>query len=116
TRAQALNWFEAERANLVAATHQAADCGLHAIAWQLPNALADFFDLRKHWGDWQETLRVGLTAARAAHDRKAEATTLISLGNAYRDLRRFEEAIDSQQQALAIRREIRDRWGEAQAL
>src|SRR5205085_10162120 len=30
TRGEALSWFEAERANLVAATQQAADLGLHS--------------------------------------------------------------------------------------
>jgi tetratricopeptide (TPR) repeat protein len=116
THVQALAWLEAERANLVATTHQAAESGFHTIAWQLPNALMGFFYLRRHWDDWQETHKVGLTAARAAHNRQAEAWTLTSLGNAYRDLRRSEEAIDCQQQALAICRELGDRWGEGLAL
>jgi tetratricopeptide (TPR) repeat protein/transcriptional regulator with XRE-family HTH domain len=116
THEQALAWFEAERANLVAATHQAADCGLHAIAWQLPDALFGFFDLRSQWGDWEETHRVGLTATRVAHDRQAEAWTLTCLGAAYGDLRRHEEAADCQQQAVAISREIKDRRCEGVAL
>jgi tetratricopeptide (TPR) repeat protein/transcriptional regulator with XRE-family HTH domain len=116
THACALAWFEAERANLVAATYQAADCGLDAIAWQLPNALFGFFDLRTYWADWQETHKVGLTAARVAHNRQAEAWTLIHLACAYGDLRRFEEAADCQEQALAISREIGDRSCEGLAL
>src|SRR5262249_10240779 len=48
---QALDWCEAERANLVAATHQAAEIGEHLIACKLPLALWDFFNLRKHWAD-----------------------------------------------------------------
>jgi tetratricopeptide (TPR) repeat protein len=116
THAQALTWFEAERANLVATTRQAAHCGLDAIAWQLPIALAGFFDLRSHWADWEETHKVGLTAARAAHDQHAEAWTLTSLGAAYADLQRFEEATDCLQQALAICRKIGDRWVEGLAL
>src|SRR2546430_108456 len=80
TYAQALAWLEAERANLVAATHQAADCGLGAIARHLPNALWGFFYLRKHWDDWVETHMVGLTAAREARDRQAEAWMLGGLG------------------------------------
>jgi tetratricopeptide (TPR) repeat protein len=116
THAQALAWYEAERANLVAATHQAADRGLNAIAWQLPNALFGFFDLRAYWGDWQETHKTGLTAARATRDRKAEAWTLIFLGSAYGDLRQFEEATDYHRQALAISREIGDRSCEGVAL
>jgi tetratricopeptide (TPR) repeat protein/transcriptional regulator with XRE-family HTH domain len=116
THAQAMAWFEAERANLVAANHQAANSGLHTIAWLLPNALFGYFDLRKHWADWEKTHTVGLTAAQAAPDRRAQAWMMGSLGTAHIDLRRFEEAIDSQQQALAIMREVGDRWGEGAAL
>jgi len=75
-----------------------------------------FFYLRKHWGDWEETHAVGLSAARAAHDRQAEAWTPTSFGIAYGELRRFEEATDCQRQALAICREIGDRWVEGLAL
>jgi tetratricopeptide (TPR) repeat protein len=116
THAQALAWCETERANLVVATHQAAAAGHHSIAWRLPNALFGFFDLRTYWDDWHETHEVGLTAARAAHDCQAEAWTLIYLGSAYGDLRRFEEATDSCKQALAISREIGDRRCEGVAL
>jgi tetratricopeptide (TPR) repeat protein len=116
TRAAALDWFEAERANLVAATRQAASLGLDAIAWQLPKALFRFFYLRKHWSDWQNTHTVGLAIARAAHNRPAEASILTNLGIAYSDLRCFEEAIDCQQQAHAICRELGNRSGEAAAL
>ena len=41
---------------------------------------------------------------------------LTSLAGSYYDLRRFEKAIDCQQQALAISREIGDRLGEGVAL
>ncbi|MDQ3885442.1 MAG: hypothetical protein M3308_00120, partial [Actinomycetota bacterium] len=36
---QALEWCEAERANLVAVTRHAAECGQHVIAWKLPGVL-----------------------------------------------------------------------------
>src|SRR5260370_18168980 len=62
----ALAWFEAERANLGAATYQAADCGLDVLAWQLPNALFGFFDLPPYWADWVGALTVGLTPPRVA--------------------------------------------------
>jgi tetratricopeptide (TPR) repeat protein len=116
TRAEALAWLEAERTNLVATTHQAADCGLHAIAWQLPHALFSFFELRKHWADWQDTYKVGLAAARKTYDRGAEAWMLTGLAAAYWDIRRLEEAVDDFQQALAIHREVKDPCGEAWAL
>ena len=48
----ALNWCEVERANLVAATRQAAAAGLHTVAWQLPVAALGFFNRRTYWADW----------------------------------------------------------------
>src|SRR5947209_2565649 len=53
TRGEALGWFEAERANLAAATQQAAGRGFHSIAWQLPDASWSFFYLRSYWPDWR---------------------------------------------------------------
>ncbi len=114
--AQALAWFEAERTSLVAATRQAADCGLRTMAWQLADALWSFFYLRKHWVDWHDTHHVGLAAAQAAHDRRAEAWMLTSLGAAHEELRRFKEAIDCYQRSLAISREVGARCGEGRTL
>ncbi|MGH3830480.1 MAG: ATP-binding protein [Pseudonocardiaceae bacterium] len=116
TRSQASNWCEAERANLVAATRQAHQTGQHTTAWQLPIVLWGFFSLRKHWPEWITTNNVGLAAAIDAHDRFGQAYVLMALANAYRDLRRFEEAIGSFHQSLAIWDEIGSRWEKAAAL
>jgi hypothetical protein len=54
----ALHWCDAECANLVAATRQAAKLRLHDPAWKLPIALLDYFYLRKCWNDnGQEQVR-----------------------------------------------------------
>jgi tetratricopeptide (TPR) repeat protein len=113
---QALDWCEAERANLVAATRQAADTSEHVIAWKLPLAVWGFFTLRRHWADLIATHQIGLTAARHLHDRKGESWTLGALGFVYFDLRRHEEAFDHYQKALPICQEIDDPWCEAIAL
>jgi tetratricopeptide (TPR) repeat protein len=113
---QALDWCEAERANLVAATRQAAEIGEHVIAWKLPVALWDFFNLRKHWADWITTHRIGLTAAQRLHDRRGQAWIWGGLGMAYFDLRQPEEALIHYQHALPICQEIDDQWCEALAL
>ncbi|MGH3867119.1 MAG: ATP-binding protein [Pseudonocardiaceae bacterium] len=116
TYAQALDWCEAERANLVAAVRHAAETGEHVIAWKLPLALLGFFTLRKHWADLIVTYHIGLTAAAHLHDREGEAWSLGGLGMACLDLRRYGEALDHYQRALHICREIDDSWGRVIAL
>lgn len=117
TRGEALLWFEAERANLVAATDQAARLGLHSMAWLLPDALWSFFYLRSYWRDWRDTHQTGLGAARKARNRQAEAWMLSSLGDCELELARFDEEVAYLfQHSLAIFREIGDSEGEARAL
>lgn len=115
-QSEPLAWFDAELPNLVAATQQAADCSFYPIAWQLPDALWSFFHVRRHLIYRCDIHRVGLIAARNGHDRQAEAWMLASLGGAHRHLGRFDDAIEYSEQAVAICREVGDRWGEARAL
>ncbi len=112
----ALEWCETERPNLVAATRQAAEYGQHITAWKLPVVLWDFFTMRKHWADWITTHQIGLAAAQQIDDRNGEGWILNNLGVAYRDVRRFEEAIDCFQRALTIRQEAGGRSGEGWVL
>lgn len=116
TYRQALEWCEAERVNLVAATRHAAECDQHIIAWKLPAVLWDFFRLRGHWADWITTHETGLAATRYLHDRHGEAWIANNLGDGYQGLGRFDEALDHLQQALVAWRELNDRWGEGWTL
>jgi tetratricopeptide (TPR) repeat protein/transcriptional regulator with XRE-family HTH domain len=116
TYSQALDWCEAERANLVAAIRQAAETGEHVIAWKLPVALLGFFNLRKRWADLITTHGISLAAAQRLHDRRGEAWSWGGLGLAHLDLRQYKEALDCYQHALHICQEIDDPWGEAIAL
>jgi tetratricopeptide (TPR) repeat protein len=116
TREEALSWLEMERVNLVAAVHQAANRSFHQVAWQLADALWGFFQLRKHWADWQDTHQIGLAAAREAHDPEAEAWMLTGLGAPHWELHEYDEAIGYHEQALAICQQIGNLWGEGRAL
>jgi len=111
---EALAWYDSERANLVAATRQASSLGLHEIAWRLPAPLWQLFDSRGNWADCITTDRIALDSARRAGNRQGEAWILNSLGEAL-GITGESEGIGFLEQALAIRREIGDRMGEAQA-
>jgi tetratricopeptide (TPR) repeat protein len=105
----AMAWCGAERANLVAAVHQAARADPpHAAAWQLPNVLWWFFYLRKHTADWITTTRRGLATAQRLADRDAESRTWNVLGSAYGDLRRFDHALGCYRRALDLRAQVDD--------
>jgi len=112
----ARQWCEAELANLVAATRRAMDSGHHDVAWKLPIALWGYFTLRTPWVDWVITYRMGLEAAKHLGDRTGQAWILGGLGIAYRDLRRYPDALDSYDRSLAIWRELGDRYGEGWTL
>ncbi len=111
---QALGWCESERAGLVAGTRQAAERGLHEIAWKLPAAAMSFFYRRSHWANWTATHQIGLDSARKLGDRPAEAWMLNNLGIAF-GVQRMEDAVGCFEQALAIYREIGDLHGESRA-
>jgi DNA-binding SARP family transcriptional activator/Tfp pilus assembly protein PilF len=114
TSEEALSWYDHERANLVAATRQAAESGLPEIAWRLPAPLFSIFNSRGNWADCIATSRVALENARQIGDRRGEAWILNTLGDALGQTRQAE-GIDCLERSLAIRREIGDRMGEAQA-
>ena len=111
---EALSWYDDEHANLVAAVRQAAGSGLHEIAWRLPAPLFSIFNSRGNWADCIATSRIALDSARQAGDRQGEAWILNTLGEALGQTRQ-PEGIGCLEQSLAIRREIGDGRGEAQA-
>jgi DNA-binding SARP family transcriptional activator/Tfp pilus assembly protein PilF len=114
TADQALAWCEQERANLVAATRQAAGRGRHDIAWKLPVAAMVCFDFHGYRTEWITTHRIGLASARAQGDQAGEAWVLNNLGMVLSQ-QRDNAAIDYFAQAMAIRRETGDLQGQAQA-
>jgi hypothetical protein len=60
---QALRWCGQERANMVAATRQAARFGLHDVAWKLPVAVMVCFDRYGYRAEWLVTHRIALAGA-----------------------------------------------------
>jgi tetratricopeptide (TPR) repeat protein len=113
TAEQALDWCEQERANIVAATREAARRGMHDIAWKLPVAAMVCFDFHGYRAEWITTHRIGLASARERGDRRAEVWVLNNLGMVLSQ-QRDDDAIGYFEQAIAIHRETGDRQGQAQ--
>lgn len=66
SEAAAFAWFDAERANIVAAVEQA---GPDPVAWLLADMLRGHFYFQAHHVDWFAAARAGLAAARQAGRR-----------------------------------------------
>ena len=113
TAKDALAWYDSERVNIVAATRQASQHGLHEIAWRLPAPMFSVFSRRGNWADLITMNRIALESARQAGNRQGEAWVLNTLGLALGVIR-DSESIGCLEQSLAIRREIGDRRGETQ--
>ena len=110
---EALSWSRRERANLVAATRQAAAVGLHDVAWKLSVAAVTGFERHGYRSEWSATHTVALSSARTADDRYGEAWVLNNIAILL-TTQEAEGAIAHFEQAMAIRSEIGDRHGQAQ--
>jgi tetratricopeptide (TPR) repeat protein len=114
--ADALAWCEAERVNMTLLTARAYEEGLLDIAWKLPDVLRGFYNLRKHWSDWEATHGIALAAARQLGDTVAEANLLNGMGTLCTQTGRGAEAIGYHQEALDRRRLLSDEEGVASSL
>jgi len=95
----ALAWCEVERANLAAVITWAAALGEYEVQWKLPLALGSFYNLRKYWGEWIASHRIGLAAAESLGETAGQGWLLTSLGSALRDLGQLDEAAVCQRRA-----------------
>lgn len=115
---QALQWLDAEYANLIA-TARAADEGSEAgavIALDLPRALFHISSVRRQPGDIIELSPIAQRAASRLHDRQGEAVVLRNKGSALVQQGQYAQAIMALQEALQIYREIGDEHGAGTAL
>jgi tetratricopeptide (TPR) repeat protein/transcriptional regulator with XRE-family HTH domain len=116
-RAEALDWCERERANLVAAVLQAAELGMGQLSWKLAAGMLGFFNARRYPADWSATHLAALEAARAAGDLVGEAWMQNNLGFVYFYWPETErKALACFERSLEIRIQLGDRVGEAIAL
>jgi DNA-binding SARP family transcriptional activator/tetratricopeptide (TPR) repeat protein len=110
---QALAWFTAEHAVLLAVLDVAADRGFDTHAWQLAWTVVTFLKRRMRPHDQIAVHRTALTAARRLGDRTGELVAHRGLGTGYRQLRRYDEATRQFRHALRLLREVGDVTGQA---
>jgi tetratricopeptide (TPR) repeat protein len=92
SRAEALDWLDHERDNLVQALRAADDHGRPDLVWQLAEAMFALFQRRHHYSDWLFTHELAVRAARSCGEPIAEARLRNQLAVALRNLGRLDEA------------------------
>ncbi|MEV4734684.1 tetratricopeptide repeat protein [Saccharopolyspora sp. NPDC049426] len=114
-REEALAWFDAERANLVAAAHAAADAGHADIAFGLPTSMSELLQILRYFDDWVAVSYVAYKVAYPAGGYLCEAKASDNLGAALSGVDQFEKAIEAHQRAIYLYHMIGDSGGEARA-
>jgi tetratricopeptide (TPR) repeat protein len=113
---EALNWFESERENLVAAVRSALAAGSPLRAWQLTMASSPIHMHHHTFDHWEAMAAIAVAAADSIGDRAALATALDNHGKVLFRRRMLGEALRNHSAALAIRRDLGDRRGVAGSL
>lgn len=116
SRAEAMDWFDAERRSLLAVAHYAVNNRLDQHASHLPRALAMYLLLRGQIQDESPLLEGAIDAARRLGDRDAEMRTLFTLVIALWHVGRFRDALEYASRALIIATDLADRRGEGVCL
>ena len=114
--ATALGWLAGHRANLVAATRDAAKYDWSELAYQLADVLQPLFILHRHQRSSLEIGEVALRAAEAWGDNAAQTSARKRLGRTYLQLGHVDRARYHADELLRRARAQRDRRAEASAL
>ncbi|MCP2164041.1 NB-ARC domain-containing protein [Goodfellowiella coeruleoviolacea] len=101
-RNQALDWLDAERATLLAATRTAAEHGWHRETWQLAETATALYVNRRYLTDWVESTELGVLAARSVGDARVEARLRSFVSRALTDLGELDRARAELEAALPL--------------
>jgi len=110
---QALDWFTAEHAVVLAAIDQATAAGFDIHVWQLARTLRTFLYRQGHWHDWAAAGRAAVAAAHRLGDPMAQSLAHRHLANAYIQLSQLEEAHTQLREALDLATQAGDHIGQA---
>jgi tetratricopeptide (TPR) repeat protein len=112
----ALQWWEDERRNLLAAARQSFTTGFPVHTWQIPYTLMYFFHLRGYTDDWIASYQLALEAADWLSERSVRAALLYDLGIARSDRKDYQGSARDAEKAASLYREFGDQDGECPAL
>jgi tetratricopeptide (TPR) repeat protein len=113
---EALARFEAERLNMLGVLGLFQQRGQYDEVWMLSEDMDKALRRLGYPDDLIRVHKAGLAAARHVGDTDAEARALGNLGNAYGELRIFDEAISCLQQNLAILQQSGNRRAQGRTL
>jgi DNA-binding SARP family transcriptional activator/tetratricopeptide (TPR) repeat protein len=113
---QAMTWFRAEHAVLMAMVEEAAAQGFARHAWQLAWSLDTPLHRAGRWRDEVRVHTVAAKAAKAAGESAAAATVTLLLGRGRSELREWDAAEHAVLEALRLYQERGDARLEAHAL
>jgi tetratricopeptide (TPR) repeat protein len=89
---RAVEWLDAERANLVALVKAAYDDGHYTETWQLAEALTAYYPDYRYLAEWVTTSDLGARAAAGCGALAAEARLRSMLSRPYTDYGELEKA------------------------
>jgi tetratricopeptide (TPR) repeat protein len=112
---QAVAWYEAECAGLVAAVALADHAGFDDYAWRLARAMMPFLASRGYHLEWAATQRIGLSTATRLGDVAAQAACARFLAFACTALADHDQAARLFADSIASYERLGDRRGEASA-
>ncbi|MEV0299176.1 tetratricopeptide repeat protein [Nocardia sp. NPDC050710] len=111
---EALRWFSAEHAAIMAVLRLAVAAGHDTYAWQLPHMLSEYLERHAHWQDWNTVQHLALTAAQHCGDLSGQAQALLRLARMVGWLfGNHRDAEDHLKRALKLFRAQSDQSGEA---
>ncbi|GIE95252.1 BTAD domain-containing putative transcriptional regulator [Paractinoplanes rishiriensis] len=113
---QALDWYTAERAVLLAVADAAARTGFDGHSWRIAWTMMDFLDIHSYWHDLIAVHTVALGAARRLGDNAGQAHAHWGLARAYAKLDRPDDATENFGHTLCRFEQAGDRTGQAQTL
>ncbi|WP_051325502.1 AfsR/SARP family transcriptional regulator [Glycomyces tenuis] len=114
--AEALAWFDAEAAALVALVGQCRDGGGHERCCQLASVLTGYFDRQGHWHVWAKLQELALESAVRLGRKDWQAQAHRSIARALTRLERYDEARVRHHRALDMFEELGDLHGQATVL